>query len=343
MSVRLLPAGLERQTVSGTGTVAAPAAVGGPAPPPRVAPRREESDTSWYTGFAARQAQLNQQSTGAQRALAFLDALQPRLRDLGRRLSTETALDGVPAALADSLDQIRDTWTQRHAMSGGTLDADLRHFPDGDARQRFRIRGLDRAALAHPEAETITFYPRGMGRPSRTLFLAADGSVDERLQRLDRALAPAGIRVALDDAGEPALSVLEAAWPTLRDQVLVQGGGRRFPSGWPARVTAEPDRARIAPLDWRLDGAEARRDAFRQTSAAMTVVEEVRTALLRALGDAAAAVYAEHRRPGRATLGAAAHAFAGALAGDSGYRRLATAGACLRGLSRQRVGSVLDR
>lgn len=342
MSVRLLPAGIERQTVSRSDAVAAPPVVAGSAPPPRAPERRQEGDASWFTGFAARQSRLNQHTTAAQRALAFLEALQPRLRDLGRRLGADPGGAGVPPALGESLEQVRALWAQRHAISGGTLDGELGFFPGGDARQAFRLRGLDRAALALAEGETLTFYPRGMGRPARTLYLAAEGDLPSRVARLEQSLAPAGIRVRLDADGEPTLSILESAWDGLREQLLVQGGGRRFPSGWPTRVAAEPVPGRIAPAQWQVEDTDGRRETFRQTSATLTVVEQARTDLTRMLAESASTVYAEHRRPGRATLGAAAHAFAAALAEDSGYRRLSTAGACLRGLNRQRVGSVLD-
>lgn len=343
MSVRLLPSGIERQTVSRPDAVAAPSAIAAPATPPRPQERSQDEDSSWFTGFAARQSQLNRQATAAQRALEFLGRLQPRLRDLGRRLGTDPGGVGVPPALGESLEQVCALWAQRHAISGGTLDADLGFFPEGDARQRFRLRGLDRAALERPEGETLTFHPRGMGRPARTLFLAPDADLASRMQRLEQSLAPAGIRVELEVDGQPTLSILESAWPALRDQLLVQGGGQRFPSGWPARVNAEPIDARIVPTQWRVDDNEGRRETFRQASATLTVVEQVRAELSRTLGESVNAIYAGHHRAGRASLGAAAHAFAASLTEASGYRRLSTAGACLRGLNRQRVGSVLDR
>ncbi|RRN81019.1 hypothetical protein EIM50_04220 [Pseudoxanthomonas sp. SGD-10] len=342
MSVRLQSSGIESRGIATPSRVGAPAAVAA-APAPAVRETEASApDTSWYAGFAARQSELNREATGTQRALAWMDGLLPRLRELARRLSAPAASAGAaPPALEASLAQLRGYWERRPADSGGTVDAELQLFPAGDARQAFRIRGLDQAALAAPEAETLVFHPRGMGRRARVLVLGEGDAPEERLRRLGAVLAPDGLQVAADDAGGLRFSVQESAWPALRGQLLVQGGGRRFPSGWPSRVVAEPLAGAIDPAQWSVDDAGTRQDAFRQASAALIRAEHARNDMAAHLAATAAQVRAGQPQATPAAMRQAADGFAAGLAGDAGFRRLATAGACLRGMSRQRVGSVL--
>lgn len=343
MSVRLhlSSPGIEQRGIGSPARVGAPAA---PVAASATRPRQEETapaDTGWYAGLAARQARLNREVTGTQQALAWLDTLLPRLRDLARRLGIGNGDGAAPAALAESLDRLRACWERRHAESAGTLDADLEHFPAGDARQSFRIRGFDLAALAAPEAETLVFHPRGVGRRARVVVLAQGDLPEERVRRLGAALAPDGIRVRADESGQLLFSIPESDWPALREQLLVQGGGRRFPAGWPGRVVAEALPGAIDPAQWSVDDAGARQQAFKQASAALIRAEHARNDLATRLAEAGTRIREERGRTDPERMRQAADAFASGLAGETGFRRLATAGACLRGLGRQRVASVL--
>jgi len=344
MSVRLQSSGIESRGITTPTRVSAPAATGAaPAPAARMV-EQAAADNSWYAGFAARQSELNRDATGTQRALAWLDTLLPRLREVARRLGAPPSSAGAaPPALAASLSELRTHWERRHLDSGGTLDADLQHFPGGDARRNFRIRGFDQAALAAPEAETLVFHPRGVGRRARIVALAEGGEAAERLRQLGAALAPDGVRVVAGESGDLLFSVQESAWPALREQLLVHGGGRRFPSGWPSRVVVEPMPGAIDPAQWSVDDAGSRQQAFRQATAALIRAEHARNDLSARLASSAAQVYAGHEQVAPERMQQVAEAFTAGLGQEAGFRRLATAGACLRGMSRQRVGSVLGR
>lgn len=342
MSVRLQSTGVESRGIGTPNRVGAPVPVAAAPAPVQNRTDGTPADTGWYTGFAARQAGLNRDATGVQRALAWLDGLLPRLREMARRLGAPPSSAGAaPPAVAESLADLRAHWAGRHAQSGGTLDADLRYFAEGDARQAFRIRGFDQAALAEAEPETLVFHPRGVGRRARVVALAEGSPPEDRLRQLAAALAPDGVQVVAADSGELRFSVRESAWPALREQLLVQGGGRRFPSGWPSRVVAEPMAGAIDPAQWIVDDAGGRQQAFRQATAALIRAEHARNDLSSKLAAAGSQVYAGHAPASPDRVRQLAASFGNGLAGDSGYRRLATAGACLRGMSRQRVGSVL--
>lgn len=341
MSVRLSPAGIERRSLSASTGVAATTAPAEPRLQGPQAAAEGDPEPGWYAGFAARQSRLNEEVTGAQRALAWLDVLQSRLRELARRLRVDPgAGDSAPPAISDALAGLCEAWLRRHAATGGTLDANLAWCPAGDARQLFRLRGLDAVALAAAEPETLVFHPRGMGRPSRTLSLLAGEAPAPRWQRLAEVMAAAGIDV-LDSDGELRLSVLESAWPLLREQLLVQGGGRRFPSGWPGRAVLEPIAGPIACEQWKVDTRQERQQVFRQVSTLLIQIEHTRAVLSSVLGEGLQVLHGGDEAPDPAAMQATARDFAAILDRPGNFLRLATAGACLRGISRRKVGAVL--
>ncbi|MCC4596700.1 hypothetical protein NRY95_07830 [Xanthomonas campestris pv. phormiicola] len=341
MSVRLLPLGIERQGLPTSTTVTAASAAGDRPAVSWTQVADADAERGWDSAFASYQSQLNQQVTGAQRALAYLEQLRLRLRELARRLRIDTSVGEQASALvSESLALVRGQWEQREVASGGTLDADLVYCPAGDARQRFRIHGLDSAALRLPDAERLVFYPRGLGRASRTLSLVAGEAVERRWQRLQDALAPAGIRVQLD-AGEPILSIAERAWPALRDSLLIHGEGWRFPGGWPvqARVQALP--GAIVPHAWQVDTRPDRQQAFRQAGAALILLEQTRLQVSSLLADSARTLHADAGFPAVEAMHRLLGGFVTVLERNSGFLRLATAGACMRGMNRRKVGQVL--
>ncbi len=126
----------------GVGATAAIAHLGaktasGPAPSSNVA-------SASRIAFAVSQTRLNQQVTGSQRSLAFLDKAGQQLLDLKGALASSLA--GRPASRMEvdhGLNRVNAHWSGRHAATGGTLGSDLAFHEDGAAPQFFRIRGFE--------------------------------------------------------------------------------------------------------------------------------------------------------------------------------------------------------
>src|SRR5690606_41797996 len=126
MSVRLQSSGIESRGITTPTRVSAPAATGAaPAPAARMV-EQAAADNSWYAGFAARQSELNRDATGTQRALAWLDTLLPRLREVARRPGAPPSRAGAaPPAPAARPAAPRPHWARRHLARGRPLHADL--------------------------------------------------------------------------------------------------------------------------------------------------------------------------------------------------------------------------
>ncbi|MFH5254441.1 hypothetical protein ACGTRS_24730 [Burkholderia semiarida] len=256
MSVQLTSAG-----IGGNGGVQAGRA-GAVERPVAVEARsaRAETATSAQGGVPARvasmarQHDLNRHVTAAQRSLSFIDGALRQLREI----------DGAPPTLATDgrldarIRRFATYWETRAAATGGALDVALRFDAAGGARRRFAVRALDAAQWAAGGAETVTFYPRGIGKRSATVsFDAAALSPAALVRKLDHALAPAGVRVERDARGAPVFSVPEGEWDAVRDGMMIEGGGKRFPGGRPGRAAVAAGAGVIEPRQWRGGGREA--------------------------------------------------------------------------------------
>jgi hypothetical protein len=329
----------------GVGSVGATAMVAerGEPVPPRLTPTSPSPFASVSRiAFAVEQLRLNQQVTGSQRSLAFLDEAAQQLREfkgtLGSSLAGRSADRTEPE---DGLRRFAAHWGERHAATGGTLSSDLAYRDDGSASQRFRIRGVDLDALLQSDnAETLSFYPGGAGRPPVSLSIEA-GPHDAitLVRRLDRALAPAGMRAALDSGDMLVFSVPESDWPRLRDHLLIRGGGSRFPGGEPNKAVAEALPGVVEPQRWSVQDQAAQRSTLRRAVQALDQIATARTAVRDALDEASETI-----RSG-AGLEAAAREAAPALGallerrGD--FQTFSAIGSALRRVSRQGVEALL--
>ena len=342
MNVQLSSHGIGRPALRGAGKPAFAEAAGidgarsaAAARPPRHggATRRNE--------FAAGQIRLNGRVTHAQRAIRFIDQALAGLQGLKTTLGGSIAGHApARAELEARLAGVRAQWRQRHEATGGALGADLSFHDDGEAQRHFRIGALDLGTLRDERAEVLMIYPRGTGKAS--LALVVDGqSRGERewARRLDHALAPAGIHVTLGDEHQLSCRMQESRWNELRDHLMIQGGGHRFPAGRPARVAATPAAEAIDPSTWQIADAAGQRAALRQAVHAIDHVQLVRDSLVRALEQAHGSIRGDSDMDGRDAAGLAA-SFAGALKQTGDFQRFAAIGAILRGLSEQRVRSV---
>lgn len=303
----------------------------------------------------------NRQAADAQRTLDYLERLGTQLQQLKADLSAQIAAqrasaaakaaaaeagDGAPAAaptdsgLQRRLQSVDDLWRRRDLDTGGRLDAQLRFDAQAPARRRFTVRGLDSAALASGDRETLSFS-LGNGRSApATVTLQAGASLQDNVRQLDRALAPLGIGVQLDTLGRTVFSAPETAWSQVRDALAVKGGGIRLPAGQAtrAKVQSEPDA--VAPAQWSgaTDDTAALRSTLQEVTQALEhirrVAQQVRDALERAKQTADAAADA-------AWAAAFAEDF-GARAQAPGYEVYAAIAPALTSVNRSRVVSLLS-
>lgn len=285
---------------------------------------------------------------GAQLAGVFLDRLQQGLQALRQhytaQLGADPAQPGVGAAAADVLRAgLKAGWSQRERATAGALDAQLRVGEPGHARQDFRVRGLSRAALSAGAREVLTMVTGNAPAPL-TATVDPELPVSANLRRLDQALAPVGIRVRADDAGEPVFSVPEAEWPRFQDRILIKGEGRRFPDGQaqPVRTPALPPVLGEAVFEAPGTEPAALREALGRVTVGIAAVAgaqqraqallvEQHQGLVQAGG--AAATTPERAR-------ALAEGFARRL-GEAGYARFEAVAPTVAGISRERVRSLL--
>jgi hypothetical protein len=132
--------------------------------------------------------------SGAQQALDFLEQSAAQLRnlkaDLSARLATRQRADG---ALEARVRQFSNTWRGRSTASGGTLDAQLQ-FSNKGTNTRFTVRGMSLPNLRTGGREVLAMSIGG-GQSLRSVVLEP-GLTDQQItQRLDDALAPAGVRI----------------------------------------------------------------------------------------------------------------------------------------------------
>ncbi|MBZ8142740.1 hypothetical protein CLD22_22950 [Rubrivivax gelatinosus] len=238
------------------------------------------------------QGPSNSTVAGAQRTLNYLDELRQRLQALKERLSlriaqgNESGADADGAGLQAALDDAARSWRARGDATSGFLDDTLAFDAEGRARVRFRVRGLNAAALDSGRAETLSFQSRSARRAISVVLADGEGT-GSAVRQLDRALTPAGVRATLDASGEPVFSVAEADWAGLQGSLSVTGGGIRFPAGQaqPARLQRQSEA--LAPQDWGVDDIEQARQTLREIARALERVQRVAESLRRLLASQA--------------------------------------------------------
>jgi len=295
--------------------------------------------------FTARQAQLNADVTGTQRALAFVDASAVQLRGLKAALSSTL---GGAARSGDELTQrvarFDGLWSNRATSTGGVLDAQLGVHPAGGATRTFRVRALDAEQWRSHGAETLTFHPMGLGKQAASITF--DGKPLEPVafaKRLDRALAATGVRASLATDGQVDFTVAESRWPTVRDQLMVQGGGKRFPGGRPSRAQADAAPEAIAPARWQVGDRTAQRATLRDVVRALDGLTQADRTLRSHLDAATSRLRGGMGDAAGPQAARATRSMADTLGGSADFNVLSTVTATLSGLSRARVETLLKR
>jgi hypothetical protein len=242
---------------------------------------RSPGFTGYQRGNAiAAHLKLNQQVTGAQQTLAFLDRAALELTQLKNAIVTQingrAQDDGE--GLAARIGSFDACWETRQAATGGRLSGQLGYGEAGSSRQAFRIRGLDARSAQANKPETLVFQTAGSKAPMIVRF-DAEMPADAQVARLNYALARGGITAASDDTGRITFSTPEADWPAVRDSLTITGGGIRFPSGRPNRIHAEAVPGPVATRSWKTNSDAGLRDALRQVAGSLKQIARLQTAL----------------------------------------------------------------
>jgi len=293
--------------------------------------------------FTARQSHLNEQVTGVQRALAFVETASGHLKTLKASLAGKLGAGAAKGDPATDLARFQSTWSQRAVATGGVLDAQLDVRPAGDAARTFRLRAIDTERWSAAGSEALTFYPAGLGKQTVTATFG-DAPMDAAAlaRRLDNALATVGIRAGVDAEGEITLTVAETRWPTVRDRLMLQGGGKRFPGGRPSRAQADAAPEAVDPARWNVADRTGQRIALREVVRALDGLTRAERALNARL-DAARGTLKEGlgASAGKHAIGAA-QSVSTALDQPASFSVMKAVTSSLGGLSRARVETLLN-
>ena len=230
-------------------------------------------------GLQVLQDGRNERVASAQQALLYLDRLSTRLQHLKSDLGNALAGRPVPTERLEGQRQaLAQLWQQRQTQAGGQLDNQLRYVPDGVPTQGFTVRGLDANAPLATASETLTFaigLPTST-RPAARVPLAPEATAQTQSRSFQYALAPLGLRVQAAPGGGLRFEVDEARWPQVRDQLAIQGEGRRFPAGRLHHVQTDPEPAALTPQALALEDSPAGRVALQQVITALGRTERAR-------------------------------------------------------------------
>jgi hypothetical protein len=281
---------------------------------------------------------LQKDISGAQQALDFLEQSAGQLRslkaDLSARLANRQRADGV---LESNVRQFSNSWRNRTAASGGTLDAQL-NFSNQSTNTRFTVRGMNVGNLRNGGREVLALSLGGQNLRSVVL---EPGLTDQQIAgRFDDALAPSGVRVKLGDDGQLEFSAPEAQFANLRDSLAVQGNGQRFPAGQLNRLKAEAETPAVDPDSWQTADVEGLRATLQQVLQALAHVEKSITSVRAALGQASTRVKNAAGSTTTQGMEQAADNFV-STANQPGYQSLLSITSALSGISRDRVVSLL--
>ena len=229
---------------------------------------------------------LNEQISGAQRALRFLDRMGAMLESLKNDISGKLAARQTgDAGLDEKLQQVSALWQERRRLAGGSLDGKLAYSGTEQARQSFSIRGFDVRALQPGAREKLDFSVGTAGQRVMTAIIDPGLTQDEIIQRINQALASADIRVERSERGMLGFSVPESVWPQVRDTLAVKGGGIRFPGGQMHRAAVEAAPDALRPDTWGTGDAFALRRTLQEVIDVIDRIRDVKQAVQRALAD----------------------------------------------------------
>jgi len=281
------------------------------------------------------------QLASAQQTRDFLQDMEGGLRALGAAIRGTLAGSPPGDATPDAmLRTLTARWAERGDATAYSLDGQLKFGARGQARQSFRIPGLDVDSLQAQGRETLFFSVTGSGRQPIAVVLDPSCPSRVQVQQMDTALFSAGMRVTGSAQGDLLFDVPEVRWEAVRDTLAIRGGGMRYPAGQMHLVRPQAVAPIVSPDQWRLDDLAG---TLRYAAAAQARVRQARQQVDRALVNAAAG-------PAAAASGETASAdWADAFcqefherAADPDYGFVASIAPALTGISRERVVSLLS-
>lgn len=273
---------------------------------------------------------LQSEVARAQQAIDYLERVASQLEALKADLSARLAGRGANARQLEArARQLGATLDARRSDGGDGLDAQLDFNAAQGAQQRFRIRGLDVAALQAGGQQTLGFSVGSAGGPQLAATIEPGMTAEEIARRLDRTLAPLNVRAGLDGQGELVFVTPEASWNKVKDAIAVTGRGRVDTAAVPAS---------LAPNEWELGNPDALRQSLREVVQALARVRRSQDAASMALS-AAMTRTAQPEIP-TAELELIAQDFS-ATAASHDYDSLLAITSALVGVSRERVQALL--
>lgn len=197
------------------------------------------------SAFSPWDGERHGQVAAAQLSKAYLGRLSADLHTLKSGYSDQLAEPATAhqrePELASARQGLKTLWRQRAAATGAAIDPQLQYQGHGAARQTFRIRGIDAAALSQGAREVLSIgLPSNLAGPL-TVTIDPEQGVHSNVRRLDHALAAAQVRVHIDDRGEPVFSASEATWDKVQDRITIKGEGHRFADGVAQRVRTQTE------------------------------------------------------------------------------------------------------
>ncbi|NML63301.1 hypothetical protein HHL21_19860 [Massilia sp. RP-1-19] len=225
------------------------------------------------------------------------------------------------------LRELANTLDRRRKSAGDKLNAQL-NYSSASATQRFSMRGMTLSSLKASGPQMMSFSLGGSNQ-ALTVNIERGMSDEEIIQRFDRALAPANVRVSSDANGKLVFTAPEVHWPALRDNLSILGRGR---------VAPEEEPGAVAPQRWGTSDTEALRRSLQEVVRALAQVRSSQAAASRELS--AAASRAATAPVPAVDMNALAQDFA-ATATEPNYDSLLAITSAMVGISRERVLALL--
>lgn len=266
----------------------------------------------------------------AQQAVDYLERIESQLEAIKATLMSKISGSNAGRQLESRTKQLSAELAKRNTEGGGGVDADL-NFNDGDpADVTFRIQGMDLASLRTQAPVTLGFSVGALGGPNLSATIEPGMSDEDIAKRLDRTLAPVGVRAKLDQRHELVFNARESNWHGIKDAIAVTGRGRVDTSVVPPE---------LAPQEWQIGNPDALRESLREVVQALARVRRSQDAAMAALSAAMARnvqtdvpVEALEQIAGNFSLTAASH----------DYASLLEITAAVVGVSRDRVSALLS-
>jgi len=273
---------------------------------------------------------LQSNVASAQQAQDYLQRVASQLESVKAALSAKIA--GMKSGARDLEARVRQlsaSIAARTSQAGGSVDAALGFSDGAPAQQRFRIQGLDVAALRSAAPVSLSFSIGGAGGPQLAASFDPEMSAEQIAARLDRTLAPLNVRAGLDRDGRIEFSTAETNWPVVRDSIAISGRGR---------VGTETVAPEVQLQELGTGNAEALRQSLRDVIQALERVRRSQAAASAALSEASLRAVQPEISP--EALAITAQDFASTAASHD-YESLLAITSALVGVSRERVLALL--